>query len=67
MSIGYIKSFQKSKLEISAEAFYKLMYNQIDYEPHPHTLLNSLIEGELRFGKMKSYGIELTAKKSMEN
>ncbi|MBK7095597.1 MAG: carboxypeptidase-like regulatory domain-containing protein [Saprospiraceae bacterium] len=63
MSIGYIKSFQKSKLEISAEAFYKLMYNQIDYEPHPHTLLNSLIEGELRFGKMKSFGIELTAKK----
>jgi hypothetical protein len=62
-SVGYSKQFIKKSLELTSDAFYKIMSNQIDYEPHPQTLLNPLIEGELRFGKMRSYGIELTAKK----
>jgi hypothetical protein len=62
-SIGYNKYISKKSIEFNAEVFYKIMQNQIDYAPHPHILLNPLIEGELRFGKMKSYGIEFTAKK----
>lgn len=62
-SIGYNKYITKKSIEINAEVFYKLMLNQIDYASHPYILLNPLIEGELRFGKIKSYGIEFTAKK----
>ncbi|MBN1339813.1 MAG: TonB-dependent receptor [Bacteroidales bacterium] len=50
-------------LEFSAEFFYKRMFNQIDYEPHASLLLNPLYEGELRFGKARSYGIEMLVRK----
>lgn len=62
-SIGYNKFFVKKSIEFNTDIFYKLMQNQIDYTPHPYILLNPLLEGELRFGKIKSYGIEITVKK----
>ena len=64
VALGYLKYFQKKKIEISGEVYYKLMDNQIDYKPHANTLLNPLVEGELRFGKMNAYGLELMFKKS---
>ncbi len=39
------------------------MDQQTDYEYHAKMLLNPLIEGELRFGYAKSYGIEFFLKK----
>jgi hypothetical protein len=39
------------------------MRNQIDYADHASTLLNPTIEGELLFGKVKAYGIEIMAEK----
>ncbi|MBK7407766.1 MAG: TonB-dependent receptor [Saprospirales bacterium] len=65
VALGYVKYFPKKGLECSAEAYYKKMTNQIDYEPHAHTLLNPLIEGELRFGQLQSYGLELYLKKEL--
>lgn len=62
-ALGYVKNLPKQGLEFSAEAFYKKMNHQIDYEPHAQTLLNPLIEGELRFGRMDAYGLELLLKK----
>lgn len=62
-SFGYDKRFLNNSIELTADVFYKIMKNQIDYKSHPNTLLNPLIEGELRFGRMRSYGLELTAKK----
>ena len=62
-ALGYVKYLPKKGIEFSAEAYYKMMDNQIDYKAHANTLLNPLIEGELRFGKMKSYGLELMIKK----
>lgn len=64
-ALGYVKYLPKQGLEMSAEVFYKKMSNQIDYEPHPQIILNPLIEGELRFGKMRSYGLELLLKKDL--
>ena len=64
IALGYVKYFHNKIFEISAETFYKKMKNQIDYKPHANTLLNPLIEGELRFGKMTSYGLELLVKKN---
>ncbi len=63
LALGYLKYFPKPKIEISAEVYYKKMDNQIDYKPHANTLLNPLLEGELRFGQMKSYGLEFMLKK----
>jgi hypothetical protein len=39
------------------------MFNQIDYQSHAETLLNPLLERELRFGAGTAYGLEVTAKK----
>ena len=64
-ALGYVKYFPKKGLEFSSEIYYKKMYNQIDYKPHAHTLLNPFIEGELRFGQMKSYGLEFLLKKDL--
>lgn len=63
LALGYVRYFPKQGLEFSSEAYYKKMSNQIDYKPHAHTLLNPLIEGELRFGQMRAYGLELLLKK----
>ncbi|MFH0866005.1 MAG: TonB-dependent receptor [Bacteroidota bacterium] len=62
-ALGYAKRFPKAKLNFSAEVFYKNFMNQVDYEDHANMLYNPLIEGELRFGKSWSYGLELMIRK----
>lgn len=62
-SLSYLNNFQKTKAEFSAAVFYKKMNNQIDFEGHATTLLNPFLEGELRIGDTKSYGIEFLFKK----
>ncbi len=64
VAIGFEKLFSKQNLKFTAEAYYKYMKHQIDYESHANLLLNPLIEGELRFGDAWSYGIEFFLKKS---
>jgi outer membrane receptor for ferrienterochelin and colicin len=61
-TIGYYYS-ALSGISFTTEAFYKKMNNQIDYNAHAETLLNPMLERELRFGTAKAYGIELLAKK----
>ncbi|MCK4662547.1 MAG: TonB-dependent receptor [Bacteroidales bacterium] len=63
--LGYFKKFPKKNFDFTIESFYKKMFNQIDYKDHAKMLLNPLIEGELRFGKAYSYGIELILNKSI--
>ncbi len=65
LALGFVKYLPGNGLELSSGLYYKKMYNQIDYKPHPQTLLNPYIEGELRFGKMFSYGIEFMLKKNI--
>jgi outer membrane cobalamin receptor len=65
--LGYTRQMFRSKLNFSTELFYKQFYNYIDYNDHANMLYNPLIEGELRFGKSWSYGIELTLRKSEGN
>ncbi len=57
-STGYFRYFPKEKLETSVEGFYKLNNNAIDFKDHAELLLNEYLEGELRFGKAWSYGLE---------
>ncbi len=63
-AIGINKLFEKQKVEFVAEAYYKRLFNQIDYEPHANILLNPLFEGELRFGTARAYGLELSLRRT---
>lgn len=62
-TIGLFRDLRKLGSTFSAEVFIKRMSNQIDFESHPETLLNPLIEGELRFGKGRARGLELMLRK----
>ncbi len=62
--IGYYKNFPKTGLSFEMESYFKEMYNQIDYEAHAATLLNPLLERELRFGNATAYGIDLQLRKN---
>ena len=63
VSFGYYQTFSQEGLKFSAETFYKKMRHQIDYQSHAETLLNPLLEGELRFGTALAYGMEFQLKK----
>lgn len=63
-TLGFLTKPVKKVFDLSVEAFYKLFHNQIDYKDHSNMLFNPLIEGELRFGKARSYGVELLLKKN---
>jgi hypothetical protein len=58
--IGYSKAFTSLKIRLQADAFYKWMYNQIGYIYHANMLINPEIEGELRQGDGRSYGVEFS-------
>jgi len=62
-TLGYFGKIFRSRLGFSAEGFYKLYSNHIDYKDNANMLYNPLIEGELRFGKAWSYGLELMVHK----
>ncbi len=63
-SLGFYKIFGDGAAELKLESYYKWMHNQIDYEPHASLLLNPFVEGELRFGKARSYGLEFLLRKN---
>jgi hypothetical protein len=63
VTVGYYHTVPFKSTSFSAEAFYKKMSNQIDYDAHAEILLNPLLERELRFGSGTAYGVELLAKK----
>jgi hypothetical protein len=62
-AVGYFRNFNDNKIEASAEVFYKDMRNTIDFKDHAQLLLNNKLDGELRFGTSKSYGLELLLQK----
>lgn len=64
VALGLVKYFKKINVEFTAEAYYKYLRNQIDYEPHASLILNPLIEGELRFGTAQAYGIEFLIRRT---
>lgn len=62
-SLGLYKNFKNNLFETSVEVYYKEMQNQIEYKNGAQFVLNKTAEADLVFGKGKSYGIELYAKK----
>jgi len=63
VAVGFFKNFRNNTIETSVEAYYKKMENTIDFKDHAQLLLNKYLEGELRFGKAHSYGVEFMVRK----
>lgn len=63
VAIGYFRNLKKNTYEASVEAYYKWMQNSIDFKDHAQLLLNPQLEGELRFGEARAYGLEFMVKK----
>jgi hypothetical protein len=62
LALGYFRNFHRNKFETSVEVYYKHMSNVIDFKDHAQLLLNRKLDGELRFGKAWSYGLEMMVK-----
>jgi hypothetical protein len=63
-SAGYFHNFGKSDYETSIEAYYKNLHEVIDFAEHANLLLNPYLEGDIRIGSGRAYGLELMIKKN---
>jgi len=64
IGLSFFRNLFGSKVILSVDGYYKWFHNTIDYKDHANMLFNPLIEGELRFGKGRAYGVELMIRKS---
>lgn len=62
-AVGLFKNFNENAYETSIEAYYKPMYNQIEFKPGANLFFNQNLENEMIFGQGLSYGAEFFAKK----
>ncbi len=62
-STGYYRSTVNNNYEFSAEVYYKILQNQIDYKNGAVLVANQTVESQLVYGKGRAYGLELFAKK----
>jgi len=66
VSLGYYRNLADNKYELTVEAYYKTMQNQVDYRDGANVYSsNNAIESELLFGKGRSYGLEVLLKKKV--
>ena len=63
-ALGYFRNFNHDVIETSVEVYYKNLDHVIDFKDDAMTYGNVLIDGELRFGKGRSYGVELLVRKN---
>jgi hypothetical protein len=63
IAIGYYRSFANNRYEFSMEAYYRKMYNVIDYRDNADLFLNPHVETQVLAGKGQSYGLELYLEK----
>lgn len=61
---GYFRDMGKEQAyEFSAEAYYRIAKNQIDYIDGADLLINEFLEGDLLTGKSRAYGLEFYVQK----
>lgn len=63
-SIGYFRETPDKSYKYSAEAYYKLMHNIVEYKNGAELLNNKFIEADLVQGKGNAYGLELLLEKT---
>lgn len=64
LALGLFRNFKDNAYETSVEAYYKTMSNQIDYVDGANLQANPMLEADLLYGKGRSYGVEVYAKKN---
>ncbi len=64
-SLGLYKNFFQDKIEASAEVYYKLIENQVEYKDGADFLTNQFPETAVIQGDIKSYGLELMLRKKI--
>lgn len=66
VSVGYYKNLSENRYELTVEAYYKKMQNQIDYRDGADIYSNAdAIETQLLFGKGRAYGVEWLLRKKV--
>jgi hypothetical protein len=63
LSVGYVTKLFKNNFELTAEAYYKYLQNQIDYKDGAEIITVSDVESVLLYGIGRAYGLELLLKK----
>ena len=63
-ALGYFRNFHHDAIETSVELYYKDLDHVTDFKDNAMTYGNVLIDGELRFGKGRSYGAEFLIRKN---
>ncbi len=63
-ALGYFRNFDNDAIETSVEVYYKDLNHVLDFKDNAMTYGNVLIDGELRSGKGRSYGIEFLVRKN---
>jgi CarboxypepD_reg-like domain/TonB-dependent Receptor Plug Domain len=63
-AIGYFRNFAHNTYEVSAEAYYKVLKNVIEYKNGAQVFLNDHLETDMVNAKGRNWGIEFYARKS---
>lgn len=62
-AVGYYRNFSTNEYEASVEAYYKPMYNQVEFKPGTQLFFNQNLESAVISGQGLSYGLEFFFKK----
>ncbi len=65
VAFGYFRTIPKQNLEVSVEAYYKVLGNLVDYKNGANTFLNPDLEAELEFGRGRAYGLEFSLSRNI--
>lgn len=63
IALGYFRNFKEGMYSLSAETYYKKIYQVIDYKDNASIFLNKNIETQIKTGEGKAYGIEFLLEK----
>ena len=63
IAAGYFRNLKDNTYELSGEAFYKNIDNVLEFKDGAQLILNDELETALLPGKLKAYGIEISATK----
>jgi hypothetical protein len=64
VALGYFRNLADNMFETSVEVYYKNMLNQIDFRDNARITFNEMLEGEIRTGIARAYGLEMMVRKN---
>jgi len=62
-AIGLFRNFLNNQLETSIEFYYRNIFNAIDFKDHANLMMNPHLDGEVRQGRGRAYGMEVMIKR----